>query len=105
LNLFQALALQVLYKGLEPLKRRKEKMNKIKMEKILLANVASSQLARYSRKTAQLYARRGRTVALYRYTALAMIRLAVQSHRWSEARRYRLELARAMRKLSLKGGR
>ena len=79
-------------------------MNKIKMEKILLANVANSQLARYSRKTAQLYARRGRTVALYRYTAQAMTRLAVQSHRWAEARQHRLELARTMRKLSRKGG-
>ena len=78
-------------------------MNKIKMEIILLANVASSQLARYYRKTAQLYARRGRTVALYRYTALAMTKLAVQSHRWEEAREYRLELARTMRKLSQKG--
>ena len=77
-------------------------MNKIKMEKTLLANVANSQLARYSRKTAQLYARRGRTIVLYRYTALAMIRLAVQSHRWAEARQYRLELARTMRKFSQK---
>lgn len=77
-------------------------MNKNIMEKTLLANVASSQLARYSRKTAQLYARRGRTIALYRYTALAMIQLAVQSHRWAEARQYRLELARTMRKLSQK---
>ena len=77
-------------------------MNKIKMEKILLANVASSQLARYSRKPAQLYARRGRTIALYRYTVLAMVQLAVQSHRWDEARRYRLELARTMRKLDRK---
>lgn len=80
-------------------------MNKNIMEKTLLANIASNQLARYCRKTAQLYARRGRTVALYRYTTLAMVRLAVQSHRWAEARQYRLELARAMRKLSLKGGR
>lgn len=71
-------------------------------EKTLLANVASSQLARYCHKTAQLYARRGRTIALYRYTALAMIRLAVQSHHWDEARRYRLELARTMRKLNQK---
>lgn len=78
-------------------------MEKIKSEKTLLANVANNQLARYCRKTAQLYARRGRTVALYRYTALAMIRLAVQSHCWDEARRYRLELARTMRKLSQKG--
>lgn len=75
-------------------------MQENKMEKTLLANVASSQLARYYRKTAQLYARRGRTIALYRYTALAMVRLAVQSHRWDEARQYRLELARTMRKLS-----
>lgn len=80
-------------------------MNENKTAKILLANVASSQLARYSRKTAQLYARRGRTIALYRYTALAMIRLAVQSHRWGEARQYRLELARTMRQLDRKGGR
>ena len=77
-------------------------MNKIKMEKTLLANVANSQLARYSRKTAQLYAQHGRTIALYRYTASAMVRLAVQSHRWTEARQYRLELARTMRKLSQK---
>lgn len=71
-------------------------------EKTLLANVASSQLARHCRKTAQLYARRGRTIALYRYTALAMTRLAVQSHRWAEARQYRLEFARTMRKLNQK---
>lgn len=77
-------------------------MNKIKMEKTLLANVANSQLARYCRNVAQLYARRGRTVVLYRYTALAMTRLAVQSHRWDEARQYRLELARTMRKLNRK---
>ena len=77
-------------------------MEENKMEKVLLANVASSQLARYCHKTAQLYARRGRTVALYRYTALAMVRLAVQSHRWAEARQYRLELARTMRKLNRK---
>lgn len=80
-------------------------MKEYTMEKTLLANVASSQLARYSRKTAQLYARRGRTIALYRYTALAMIQLAVQSHRWAEARQYRLELARTMRQLNRKGGR
>lgn len=71
-------------------------------EKTLLANVASSQLARYYRNVAQQYARRGRTIALYRYTMLAMTRLAVQSHRWDEARRYRLELARTMRKLDRK---
>ena len=71
-------------------------------EKTLLANVASSQLARYCRKTAHLYARRGQTIALYRYTALAMTRLAVQSHRWAEARQYRLEFARTMRKLNQK---
>ena len=80
-------------------------MNEYTMEKILLANVASSQLARYSHKTAQLYARRGRTIALYRYTALAMTRLAVQSHRWDEARQYRLGLARTMRKFDRKGNR
>lgn len=80
-------------------------MEKYTMEKTLLANIASSQLARYSRKTAQLYARRGRTVALYRYTVQAMTRLAVQSHRWDEARRYRLEFARTMRKFNRKGGR
>lgn len=80
-------------------------MEKYTMEKILLANVASSQLAQYSHKTAQLYARRGRTIALYRHTALAMTRLAVQSHRWDEARQYRLELARTMRRLEKKGGR
>lgn len=80
-------------------------MEENKMEKILLANVANNQLARYCRNVAQQYARRGRTVALYRYTVLAMIRLAVQSHRWDEARRYRLEFARTMRKLSQKGGR
>ena len=77
-------------------------MEENKMEKILLTHVASSQLARYSRNVAQLYARRGRTVALYRYTALAMIRLAVQSHRWAEVREYRLELMRTMRKLRRK---
>lgn len=77
-------------------------MEKYTMEKTLLANIASSQLARYSRKTAQLYARRGRTIALYCYTAQAMTRLAVQSHRWDEARRYRLEFARTMRKLRRK---
>ena len=43
-------------------------------EKTLLANVAISQLARYCRKTAQLY-----------------------------TRRYRLELARTMRKLDKEG--
>lgn len=80
-------------------------MEKYTMEKTLLANIASNQLARYSRKTAQLYARRGRTVALYRYTVQAMTRLAVQSHRWDEARRYRLEFARTMRKFNRKGGR
>lgn len=78
-------------------------MEKIKMEKILLANVANSHLARYYRNVAQLYARRGRTVALYRYTTLAMTREAVQSHHWDEARRYRLELARTMRKLDKAG--
>ena len=80
-------------------------MEKYTMEKTLLANIASNQLARYNRNIAQLYARRGRTIALYRYTALAMIRLAVQSHRWGEARQYRLELARTMRQLERKGGR
>lgn len=78
-------------------------MEKIKMEKTLLVNVASSQLARYYRNVAQLYARRGRTIALYRYTALAMTREAIQSHHWDEARRYRLEFARTMRKLNQKG--
>lgn len=78
-------------------------MEKIKMEKILLANVANSQLARYYRNVAQQYARRGRTIALYRYTALAMVQEAVQSHHWDEARRYRLELARTMRKFDRKG--
>lgn len=77
-------------------------MEENKMEKILLANVANNQLARFARNVAQLYARRGRTVALYRYTALAMTREAVQSHRWDEARQYRLELARTMRKLEQK---
>lgn len=77
-------------------------MNKYTMGKTLLANVASSQLARFARNVAQQYARRGRTVALYRYTALAMARLAVQSHRWAEARQYRLEFARTMRKLRRK---
>lgn len=77
-------------------------MQKNNMEKTLLANVASSQLARYYRKTAQLYARRGRTIALYRYTALVMTREAIQSHHWDEARRYRLELARTMRKFNQK---
>lgn len=77
-------------------------MNKIKMEKILLANVASSQLARHYRNVAQQYARRGRTIALYRYTMQAMTQEAVQSHHWDEARRYRLELARTMRKLNQK---
>ena len=80
-------------------------MEKYTMEKTFLANIASNQLARYSRKTAQLYARRGRTVALYRYTVQAMTRLAVQSHRWDEARRYRFEFARTMRKFNRKGGR
>ena len=77
-------------------------MKKIKMEKTLLANVASSQLARYYRNVAQQYARRGRTIALYRYTVLAMTREAVQSHRWAEARQYRLEFARTMRKFNQK---
>lgn len=77
-------------------------MQKNNMEKTLLANVASSQLARHCRKTAQLYARRGRTVTLYRYTTLALTRLAVRSHRWDEARQYRLEFARTMRKLDRK---
>lgn len=72
-------------------------------EKTLLANVASSQLARYYRNVAQLYARRGRTIALYRYTMQVMTREAVQSHRWDEARRYRLELVRTMRKFDRKG--
>ena len=80
-------------------------MEKYTMEKTLLAHVASSQLARFARNVAQQYARRGRTIALYRYTALAMTRLAVQSHRWDEARQCRLELARAMRKLDRKEGR
>lgn len=78
-------------------------MKKIKMEKILLTNVANSQLARYYRNVAQQYARRGRTIALYRYTMQVMTREAVQSHRWDEARRYRLELARTMRKFDWKG--
>lgn len=78
-------------------------MKEYAMEKTLLAHVASSQLARYCHKTAQLYARRGRTIALYRYTAQAMAREAVLSHHWDEARQYRLELARTMRKLSQKG--
>ena len=77
-------------------------MEKNKMEKILLANVASSQLARYYRNVAQQYARRGRTIVLYRYTMQAMTQEAVQSHHWDEARRYRLELARTMRKLNQK---
>ena len=77
-------------------------MKEYMTEKTLLANVASSQLARYCRKTAKLYARRGRTIALYRYTTLALTRLAVQSHRWDEARQYRLEFARTMRKLNQK---
>lgn len=72
-------------------------------EKTLLANVASNQLARYCHKIAQLYARRGRTIAQHRYTTLAMTREAVQSHHWDEARRYRLELARTMRKLDRQG--
>lgn len=72
-------------------------------EKTLLANVASSQLARYYRNVAQLYARRGRTIALYRYIMQVMTREAVQSHRWDEARRYRLELVRTMRKFDRKG--
>lgn len=72
-------------------------------EKTLLANVASSQLARYYRNVAQQYTRRGRTIALYRYTMQVMTREAVQSHHWDEARRYRLELARTMRKLDKAG--
>ena len=78
-------------------------MEKIKMEKILLANVVNSQLARYYRNVAQQYARRGRTIALYRYTMQVMMREAIQSHRWDEARRYRLELVRTMRKFDRKG--
>lgn len=76
---------------------------KNELEKILLANVANSQLARFARNVAQQYARRGRTIALYRYTMQAMTREAVQSHRWDEARRYRLALARTMRKFDRKG--
>lgn len=77
-------------------------MKEYMTEKTLLANVATSQLARYSRNVAQQYARRGQTVALYRYTVLAMTRLAVKSHRWAEVRQYRLEFARTMRKFNQK---
>lgn len=76
----------------------------MKSEKILLANIANSQLGRFCRELAQQYARHGRTITLYRYTALAIAREAVKSHRWEEARRYRLEVARTMRKFERKGG-
>ena len=78
---------------------------KIESEKSLLANIANSQSARFARNVAQQYTRRGRTVALYRYTELAIVRLAVQSHRWAEARQHRLKLSRAMRKFDRKGNR
>ena len=76
---------------------------KIRSEEILLKNVSNSQLGRFCRELAQQYARRGRTIALYRYTALAIAREAVKAHRWDEARRYRLEVARTIRKLEKRG--